>query len=90
MPKKKIASGRPAGSKTVKLPPVTGEKTRCQACSSTEREPYWATIEHPIDGVKDGKPYTHVVWRRTKCRNCGQHRQDRFFENRPGRRRPAA
>ena len=80
-------AGRPTGAKTQQQPPVDGEKTRCQGCGSTERDPYFGTTEHEIVGVRDGRPYTHVVWRRTKCRACGQLRLDRFFENRPRRKR---
>lgn len=81
------SKGRPQGSRTTNQAPVNAEKTRCTACGSTEREPYFATVEHEIPGVRDGQPHTHVVWRRTRCRNCGQVRQDRYFENRPRRRR---
>ena len=80
---KRSRAGRPAGAATNKKAPVDGAKTRCQSCGSTEREPYFGTIEHSIEGIRDGQPYTHVVWRRTRCRDCSQIRQDRFFENRP-------
>lgn len=80
---KRSRAGRPAGAKTNKQAPVTGDKTRCPKCDSTEREAYFATVEHAVEGVRDEKPYTHVVWRRTRCRSCGQIRQDRFYENRP-------
>lgn len=79
-------AGRPTGAKTNKAPPVTGEKTRCPACGSTDRDPYFATVEHAIEGIRDGRPHTHIVWRRTKCRDCGQIRQDRCYENRPSTR----
>lgn len=79
--------GRPQGARTNKQPPVNAEKTRCPACGSTEREPYFATVEHEIVGVRDGRPHTHVVWRRTRCRACSQVRQDRYFENRPAQQK---
>ncbi len=58
--------------------------SRCPACQSTARTGYQSTTEHAIAGeLEDGRPYTHVVWRRTACRKCGQHRIDRSYENRP-------
>lgn len=66
-----------------KAPVVAGDPTRCPSCGSTEREPYNNTREHDFAGLDDhGRPYTHVVWRRTRCRACGQSRDDRFRENR--------
>lgn len=56
--------------------------SRCQKCGSTDRTPYnrTTTIERQIAGEHDGQPFSHVVWRRTSCRNCGQARQDKTFE----------
>jgi hypothetical protein len=40
--------------------------------------------EHEFAGTDtEGQPFTHTVWRRTKCADCGQFRVDRHRENRP-------
>lgn len=59
-----------------------GVVTSCPSCGSTERAGYFAKQEQEVSGVRDGKPYTHVVWRRTSCTACGQFRIDKTFENR--------
>ena len=62
---------------------ANGKKTRCPNCDSTTRLPYEGTTTREISGKdEDGKPYTHVVWRRTRCKKCNQARIDRTFENR--------
>lgn len=65
-------------------PIVTGELTACPACGSTDRTEYKDTrtpLEHA--GVTpSGRPYTHVRWKRTCCKGCGQFRIDKTFENR--------
>lgn len=73
-------------------PPVVDAKaTACPTCGSTRRERYFHTVERAIAGVdRDGKPYTHVVWRRTRCTDCGQVRVDRSYENRPAAKRRVA
>ena len=70
---------------------VEGQRTRCTTCGSTEREPYHGVIEQAIAGVdpKTGQLYTHVVWRRTRCRDCGKNRVDRSYENRPVKKKRA-
>ena len=86
-------AGRPAGQKTEKPPVVTIGASRCKKCDSTERGRYYRVEEKEISGRDpEGKPYTHVVWRWTRC-VCGQVRVDRSFEFRPNgekRRRRAA
>lgn len=62
---------------------VKVESSRCTACGSTEREPYFGVVETEYCGVTpDGYAYTHLVRRRTRCRNCLQCRVDCSFENR--------
>ena len=74
--------GRPLGSKTQEIPYVEAGVTRCR-CGSTERSEYTNRREHAHAGIAtDGKPYTHTVWRDTKCLNCGQRRCDIARENR--------
>ncbi len=73
------------GSKTEERVVVVAQVTRCpvQTCKSTERDPYFNVRVIPIGGVDDdGNEYDTVVWRRTKCRNCGQVRDDKSFEMR--------
>lgn len=81
----KKPKGRPAGSKTQQRPHATAEPSRCPKCDSTKRKAYKGSprvLEQ--GGMLDGKPYTHVVWRRTACADCGQARVDKSFENRNG------
>lgn len=62
---------------------VVTSVTRCAKCGSTDRLPYFGTITKPISGLDpDGNPFTHVIWRRTRCKSCGQTRIDRHRENR--------
>lgn len=76
--------GRPAGSPNEQAVQTTVPISRCPKCGSTERVPYYNRRERAISGVTpDGHPYTHVVWRRTRCENCGQVRDDRTYEQRP-------
>ena len=73
------------GKKAEYVPEVAGMVTRCPRCGSTARSKYVAVRSLAMNGTApDGQPYTHIVWRRTQCQNeaCGQHRTDRFLENR--------
>ena len=57
------------------------EPSRCKTCGSIERGPYGNIRRLPYAGVTpDGRVYTTVVWRRTKCKQCGQVRDDKSFE----------
>ena len=59
--------------------------SRCPKCGSTERSRYVCVVRRPSTGMDaDGQPHSHVVWRRTRCRACGQSRVDRSFELRRG------
>lgn len=59
--------------------------SRCPRCDSTERAGYFGTITTAYEGEFNGRRYTHVVRRRTRCLACGQHRLDRSYENRVAR-----
>lgn len=76
--------GRPVGAGNV-VDVVTVAPSRCRKCQSTDRTPYTNTVERAIEGLQDGQPYTHILWRATKCAACGQSRRDRCFENRQGK-----
>ena len=74
--------GRPNGSENVDYDVVAAELTRCRGCQSTERVPYFRTTAQVFAGVDAaGRPYTHIVRRYTRCKNCGQPRIDRSCEN---------
>lgn len=76
--------GRPAGAKNREVDVVDAEVTRC-ACGSTNRAQYFNRRELDVEGVHilTRKPYTKIVIRRTRCLDCGQHRDDREFLNQP-------
>ena len=76
--------GRPPGQTMAPAPAVvTVPTSRCPKCDSTERTPYFGCTEQEHDGVDEkGRPFTHIVRRRTRCLNCGQARIDRSHENR--------
>ena len=81
------SKGRPQGSANKKPDYVTVAPSRCKKCGSTNRTPYTTRQEHEIAGLDAaGNEYTHIVWRRTSCANCGQFRIDRTTENRPPER----
>lgn len=82
-PKPKRSPGRPDGSQNVKLDQSEVQLSRCKKCESTDREPYFGTpFELPFLGEHNGKPYTHVIQKRTRCKACGQQRRDIVYENR--------
>lgn len=81
--------GRPAGAKTVDRDVVAVIPGCCQKCGSTNREPYDKVLEREMGGrLNGGIEYSHVVWRRTKCRACGQARTERHYENRRAQPNP--
>ena len=74
--------GRPKGSKNQRCPAVDVTPSRCPKCGSTRRSAYSGSpriVTHA--GVHEGKPFTHVVFRRTRCLDCGQCRVDREWVN---------
>lgn len=83
MATKRKGRGRPKGQQNYDAEIARGELTRCPSCGSTDREAYWGKREHQHDGLDDsGRPFTHVCWRKTRCKVCGQIRVDRTLENR--------
>lgn len=74
--------GRPAGATNI-TDIVPAEPSRCTVCGSTDREAYSNYTDLEQHGVTSaGKPFTHIVWRSTRCRACGQARRDITHENR--------
>lgn len=74
--------GRPAGSKNVNTTQIL-DTPRCPGCGKTDRTRYRfvGAVEHG-GFMSDGREYTHVVSRRTRCLACEKVRIDKFFENR--------
>ena len=83
----KPKAGRPQGSTNKQVDQATAEVSTCRMCQSTRRAPYMNKVEQQIAGVRNGKPFTHIVWRRTRCLDCGQHRSDVTWENRPAQKK---
>lgn len=75
--------GRPRHAKNIETI-IDHDPSACPKCRSTEREPYFgAPLEQEFSGTRpNGQAYTHIVRRRTRCKNCGQARIDRTYENR--------
>jgi predicted Zn-ribbon and HTH transcriptional regulator len=70
--------GRPAGARTVDRPAADVLPSSCPKCGSTNREPYSGQPrEFKYAGEHEGRPYTRIVYRSTRCRDCGQARVDR-------------
>lgn len=81
--KKKTRRGRPKGSRTQRRDYQTVEPSRCPQCGSTQREAYSQTTTQEYAGeTPDGRPYTHIIRRWTRCRACGHPRVDRTYEQR--------
>jgi len=80
--------GRPKGAKNVAVDTADAPASRCPKCFSTRRTPYFNRRDVAVAGVDHhtGKPYTSIVLRRTKCEDCGQHRDDRQLVNEPDAR----
>lgn len=76
-------TGRPSGATTADRDLVDVPPSRCTRCGCTERATYNDMKRIPGHGTApDGRPYTAVILRPTKCLNpdCGQHRNDRTWE----------
>lgn len=74
--------GRPPGAENIRTETVV-DVSCCPQCQSTEREEYTNKTELAMPGLYKERPYTHIVWRSTRCLTCGQTRRDRSYENRP-------
>jgi len=58
--------------------------THCRKCGSTNRAPYHNTVTHSIRGSHADREYDTILYRRTKCSDCGQVRVDKSHELREG------
>lgn len=76
--------GRPKGSSNHDVDQADTAASRCR-CGSTRRSAYFNRRELDVAGVdpQTGQPYTSIIIRRTRCEDCGQHRDDRQFVNEP-------
>jgi len=82
--KRRGKAGRPRGSKDGPVAQATVLPSRCPKCGSTKRQDYANKVVQEYSGLDpDGKPYTRIIRRRTKCLSCGQVRMDRTFEFAP-------
>lgn len=88
-PKTKTTPSAEASHKAKAKPPkpqrpiVEAMPSSCPKCRSTDRTAYSNTTEYPIAGMTiDGRQYSHVIWRTTACKSCGQVRRDRSYEMR--------
>ena len=72
--------GRPPGATNKTIRTVTLERTTCPRCGSVERVPYYNIRRSRIAGhTLAGRIYEGITWRRTRCTDCDQHRDDREF-----------
>jgi len=61
-------------------PIATAVPTRCPRCGSTNRDPYHNTRRLDTTGTLPcGSVYSAVIWRRTRCHDCGQTRIDKTW-----------
>lgn len=78
-------AGRPRAAKSIERDLVDVPPSRCRVCNSTRRADY----EHVqlIEGAgtdPQGRPYTAVELRPTRCLDCEQARMDRTWIYVPG------
>jgi len=74
---------RPKGSRNVKAPVLAATPVACPRCGSTDGERVGGTEDRVIaqgGTTPSGQPYTHIVWKRRRCLNCGQQRTEKCFE----------
>ena len=80
-----LKKGRPKGAGNRQVDEVESPATACVKCGSTRRGTYFNRRTLDVAGVcfLTKKPYTSIIIRRTKCLDCGQHRDDRTLVNEP-------
>jgi len=63
---------------------VEASNTCCPNCKSLRRSDYYGVVRNEIPGITEqGSPFTHVVWKRCDCLDCGQVRIEKHKENNP-------
>jgi len=76
-------AGRPLGSRNSAAATVVVIPAACPKCGSTERESVRIVRERCLPGLtRTGQPRTHIVWRRVRCRSCGQYFVEQEHQNR--------
>jgi len=85
MAKDRKTSGRPAGSHNSEHAVVAVIPAACPKCQSTERESMRIVRERYLPGITPtGQPRTHIIWRRVRCKACGQYFIEQEHQNRIG------
>ena len=65
---------------------VDADLPRCPECGSTDRTDYNDCNTIEFEGVHERfGSYSHIVLRRTRCKQCDRARVDRFYEMRRAR-----
>jgi len=84
-PPREAHAGRPLGAKTLARELVTSLPPACTHCGSTRREPYKDGVvqEERYEGQIHGRRYNRIVWRRTRCVDCGQSLTVREYRYEP-------
>lgn len=77
--KPKPGVGRPPGP-TDTTPPAVVRPASCPTCHSTEYTVARIIVDRAIAGTCAGQRYDHVIWRRLRCKKCGQLYTARFYE----------
>jgi len=77
--KKKAAKKKPAVT-------ITLVASRCPVCQSERRERYFKTTTQAFAGEYEGRRFSHIIRRWTRCLDCGQVRIDRSYEDRSGKK----
>lgn len=75
--------GRPVGTKNSEAMIVDLVPAACPRCKSTERASVCIVRERIQDGqAPNGQPRTHIIWRRVRCKSCGQYFIEMEHQNR--------
>lgn len=77
-------AGRPPGATNRERPVAAEYPAACPSCHSTDREPFRGSVREVEQGgtAPTGRDYTHIAWKDTRCRACGQFYRVRVYENR--------
>lgn len=79
-----MKAGRPKGTTHFERELVDAPASRCPQCGSTERLHYQHLNVIEGEGFDpQGRPYTAVELRPTRCTSCGQSRIDRTWRYSP-------
>lgn len=83
--KPKKNPGRPAGTPNSETVIVAVMPAACPKCGSTETEAVRIIRERHLPGISpNGRPRTHILWRKVRCQHCGQYFVEQEHQNRVG------